>query len=1305
MLKNGSMKKALSLLLAVVILSSLMLGATLSVNVNADTTPIYRDTSYSFAERAADMVKRMTLQQKAEQLQGGGSATGTIALPAGDDDAGTLGTGLRQMVWWGEALHGYSRSAVTDAITGVTNSQQSPQNATSYPQPYSLGQTWDPELMYRIGQEIGLEARERSPGFDVNLSFYSPTVNLSRDPRWGRNSESYGEDPVQSALVASQFVNGMQGFEMDGETLIDPNGYWLASATLKHYLANNSESNRLRGSSNLTEQENREYYSRVYREIIKRSDPASVMSSYNRIQIAHAAYLPSEYNLHEQPGGINFYTLDTMLRQTFGFNGYTTSDCDSIGTAIAGTGTTNTSATQTAGGNGHGWRTPAYRWYGATANTANAGTATMTQPMTAAWAVMGGANLQCNAGYNGSSAPLGATAGNRPVTDANVANAVITPMGRYTESAVDVAVVKLLEARLRHGEFDDKVNYAGAPDSLSTGRVSWFDKARESVLSYGLTLPTATSLTQASMSLKRGVDSIATMTDKRMDLAAEAAGKSLVLLKNENRSDEAAPLLPMTFPSTDNYTVGVYGSCRTTIDLGLYSSRRDGTNGIGRMVNPVNGIREELQGKFGDRITVTDRGANSTASAADDRYVVAVIGDANHSTSAREDNDRASNNLLAAADINLVRNLYALNKNLIVVMITSGPVGEAATVSGVTSATTFFDMSPALLSSSQMGDRVGTGIGEVLAGVRNPSARTAGTWYPRGTAIATNTGMSFASLNQIKSYRLSPGTDGGWQSPYGAAYAPAAPYTYNADGPNRGRTYMYYNGTDEQAPLFPYGYGLSYTTFAYSNPVVKVNGTVQSGTGTISVNPNDKVEYEFKVTNTGSVAGSDVAQFYVKTPQDIYEQSTTEAKGQAYALKRLKDFAKTKELAPGESETISLSVEIPDIAFWSNANGKFELKQATDNYTLQISRSSDDTLTKYGQNCGALLTRGLRINNAANWNPKVSTVSFKPNTPADVTNEIPERLIYKIADTINPNPTVALADDTLHGYINRLYTSSTGQAHAMPSNIKMTYTSNRPQVVFASSTGVLTAVGGGVATITGTAHDSLTGSSTSSEFVVYVDGEASTIGDLTLKSFTFGGETRTVAAGAYVYDVYVPSGTTNIASLFTASNVVATTPEDVDKITVELSADGAVVDGTPCVATVKVWSKAMPTVSEIYTINFGHMQLSWEEGMNYMGYQSHASVRFYDGVTKFMLLQAWYDAKSGALKYLGTAETEYNIPKHGSETLVAITFEEDIAKPGEDYETGGEWGLPIGLLEKFTLKAFLWDGNFVPLLPAQDTAW
>lgn len=1258
-MKRSYWKKAL----AIVIIAMLTISASLPSLAAPvpSSTAIYRDyENYSFAERAADMVARMTKAQKGSNL-----ISSTSAVPAGNDAQGTLSTGVKVYNWWSEALHGYN--------TGPGASDN-----TSYPLPMSMAQSWDPSLIYRVYSEESNEIREHSPDFYRYLNFYSPVVmEPLRDPRWGRQTEGLSEDPVLAAALGAQVFNGFQGFEMDGKTLIDPNGYWKANTTAKHYLANNSEINRLSGVANMTEQEHREYYGYSYRQLIKQSEPASVMSSYNRIQVKDPAYS----KISEMPGGINNYTLDTLLRQTYGFKGYVTSDCDSVGVAGSGTQTRDTAEGQGADGytsaQNHGWQAPSFTWYGEKKVTANAMTSSITSAQLAAWGIMGGGDLECSGGVAGSKY----YAQQLPVDDDKAEEGIVTPFGYYTESAADVALAELMEARLRVGEWDSTENYtANAAQTKSTGRVSWYDKARNAVEKMGLALPTGNNAISAG--------SAQTMTDERLALAEEAATESIVLLKNDINKDvnNGQALLPLQFPETGDIKVAVVGSLRTNNSLGQYSGRHSGA-ATAKQVNPLNGITAALKAKYGDRVTITDKGE------ADCDYIIAVVGDNGSSGIASEQQDRKNFNL-KDEDIKTIKDMYAINKKLIVVMITSCGIGEVTTA---TKTDNMYDSVPALLYSAFLGERPGVGIANVLLGNENPSARTVFTWYPkssgrgepqaRGKEAGTDLRANYGSLNQIRSYRLSPGKDGPWSSPLGDGFTPE--YTFNQDGPNLGRTYMYYSGTGDQSVRFPFGFGLSYTNFTYSEPSVKVNGVVK--TGDINVQPNDEVEYSVKITNTGSVAGAEVAQLYVKTPTDVYNKSSKESYGEAYAIKRLKDFQKTAVLEPGDSETVTLSVKIPDIAFWSNANDKFELMQLNDPYILQVSRSSADTWNYQGQNYGVQFSSNMKIADAANWNPKVSVVSFKAHTTEDAKNNIPERLIYKTGDTILPSPTVSMANDVLYGYINRMYSSAEGNMYPIPENITLSYVSNRPGVVQVNEDGTLTALGGGVATITGTATDSITGSSVSDEFVVYVGGLPADIDyDTTMKQFTYNGETFKVEEGATEFDVNVANNVSKVD--FTAANIAPNYPDDVDvKVTLNPE-DGSVSANKPCVATVEISSKELAW-SDTYKINFGKMSIAWEPDENYMGYHIRATVRFSDGVTPIRLIQSWTMLDTGDIDTLVT-ETFKAPAKNTTETL-QLTY---YPKVGDTVPT--EW------LVKRQLNKFAWNANTgVPLLEADRVDW
>ncbi|MFD0522608.1 glycoside hydrolase family 3 C-terminal domain-containing protein [Paractinoplanes durhamensis] len=402
----------------------------------AADAPVYLDPSYSPVERAADLAARMTLPEKASQMNSSQSA----AIPR---------LGIAAYGWWNEAGHGVARE-------GTRNGGGPPTliNTTSYPVDLSLGSTWNPDLIYREATLISDETREIFRNNTLDLSLYSPTVNLARDPRWGRNDEAFSEDPLLTAALAGQFVNGLQGQTPSGET---QNGYLKTIATIKHFAANNSEFNRVNGSSDMDERTLREYYTAQFRDLIRNSSPGSIMSAYNRVN-----GIPAPASVH-----LN----DTLARQTFGFGGYFTSDCDAVYEIQAG----------------HHWQ------------PANAA-APLDQFGRTAYAQSAGEDLNCNAGYKD-----GKNYGN--TIPAAVAQHITTDTGIYNENDVDVSLVRLLTARIATGEFD------------AEAQVPWVAAARARLAPGTWT--------------NADTNAAVTETPERLAMAREVAGESTVLLKND----------------------------------------------------------------------------------------------------------------------------------------------------------------------------------------------------------------------------------------------------------------------------------------------------------------------------------------------------------------------------------------------------------------------------------------------------------------------------------------------------------------------------------------------------------------------------------------------------------------------------------------------------------------------------------------------------------------------------------------------------------------------------------------------------
>jgi beta-glucosidase len=252
------------------------------VGVDNGKKPIYMNTAYSFEERAADLVSRLTLEEK-QTLIGNTMAP----IPR-------LGIGAYQLE--NEACHGIMGALFNPAV----------KSPTSFPNSAALGSAWDPILMEREAAAIADEGRGTNVKL-IGLNYWAPVIEPARDPRWGRTGESFGEDPFLVSEIAGGFIRGMMGK--------DP-VYLKTVPTAKHYFANNTEYNRHVSSSNMDARDMREYYLTPYKVAIERDKVPGIMSSYNAV--------------NGVPTSASKFYLDTIARKTYGLKGYITGDCGAI---------------------------------------------------------------------------------------------------------------------------------------------------------------------------------------------------------------------------------------------------------------------------------------------------------------------------------------------------------------------------------------------------------------------------------------------------------------------------------------------------------------------------------------------------------------------------------------------------------------------------------------------------------------------------------------------------------------------------------------------------------------------------------------------------------------------------------------------------------------------------------------------------------------------------------------------------------------------------------------------------------------
>ena len=253
---------------------------------NPDPAAPYLDPKLPLEQRVDDLISRMTLDEKVSQMMNAAPAIPRLGIPQYD--------------WWNEALHGV-------AFSGT---------ATVFPQAIGLGATFDPQLVNRVANVISDEARakyheaQRRGNYDRfhGLTFWSPNINIFRDPRWGRGQETYGEDPYLTSRLGVAFVKGLQG---------DDPKYLKVVSTPKHYAVHSGpEPERHRFDAAGSERDLRETYLPAFRATVMEAHAGSVMCAYNRI--------------NGEPACANTHLLGDLLRGEWGFDGYVVSDCGAI---------------------------------------------------------------------------------------------------------------------------------------------------------------------------------------------------------------------------------------------------------------------------------------------------------------------------------------------------------------------------------------------------------------------------------------------------------------------------------------------------------------------------------------------------------------------------------------------------------------------------------------------------------------------------------------------------------------------------------------------------------------------------------------------------------------------------------------------------------------------------------------------------------------------------------------------------------------------------------------------------------------
>lgn len=949
------MKKTLTCI-AFLALGCLTSFASKPVN-EANKKPIYLDTSYSFEERATDLISRLTLEEK-ESLLGNNMA----AIPR---------LGIKSYNVWSEALHGVLAGA--NPSVGLTG-------PTSFPNSVALGSAWDPSLMEREASAIADEGRAINATGTKGLTFWSPVVEPIRDPRWGRTGESYGEDPFLVSQIASGFVRGMMGN--------DPT-YLKSVPTAKHYFANNSEFDRHVSSSNMDARDMREFYLAPYKDLIEKDKLPSIMSSYNAV--------------NGVPTSASKLYLDTIARRTYGMKGYITGDCAAIDDIFTGHYFVKTASEAAAVGLKAGVDSDCgsvYQRYAidalkkglismadidrallnmfiirmrtgefdpqakvpyalyqtnmvsSPANKALAKEVATKTPVLLKNNLLTKTNrkaLPLMAGELKKIAVIGPQADKAeigPYSGRPNAENMISPFAGIKKYVADKGF-KTDVVLSSGGSTSSKSNLlyvVGFELKKSDGTVTKFDATKYSSASNGITVGSGMGT----------VDQVRTINDG-----------SWTAYNNVDLVNVDSIGINLNIP-TDGGIVEVRvgspdGNLLTTLNATVAGgARAGGVYGAGSMmttkVNKLgfNGPQTlYLVYKAPENLPI-DNETIKTAASAD----VAIVFVGTDEKTATEEADRLTL-LLPGNQVDLIKAVAAANTNTIVVMQTLGcvEVEEFKNLQNI----------PGIIWVGYNGQAQGDAIASILFGETNPGGKLNGTWY-----------KSVKDLPEI--------TD----------------YTLRGENSKNGRTFWYFN----KDVSYEFGYGLSYTTFQYSNISISKK----------SITPADKITISVDITNTGSREGDEIVQIYMKTPDSPAALQRP--------IKRLKGFQRVT-IPAGQTKTVKIDIDCSDLWFWDVDKNKITYDSG--NYVFEIGASSKDI-----KGTVSAVMNGAFV-------PELKTVVATGSN-----------IILKNGERITTEVTAAMTDDTF----------------ADIKKAKVTYSSNNKAVATVDEKGTVTARGTGVALIT-----------------------------------------------------------------------------------------------------------------------------------------------------------------------------------------------------------------------------------------------
>lgn len=831
----------------------------LMANCFAQSELPFRNVKLSNEVRINDLLGRLTIEEKISLL---------ITTSKGIDRLG-----VEKYYHGNEALHGVVR----------------PGRFTVFPQAIALAATWNPKLIKDVATVISDEARakwnfynqgkEQKSYFSDVLTFWSPTVNMARDPRWGRTPETYGEDPLLTSRMGVAFVQGLQG---------EDKKYLKVVATLKHFAANNEDYNRFSCNAIVSERALREYYFKGFEAGVKEGKAQSIMSAYNAI--------------NGVPSTANKWLLNDVLRKEWGFNGYVVCDCGAINSLIWG-----------------------HHFVDSKVKAAKA-------------AIEAGVDLECG--------------------DDVYKNHLLAAYkeGLVIESSINQAAFRVLDSRFKLGIFDpiDNNPYTKITADVigsSKHQSIALEAARESIVllknannllplnknvkkKMAVLGPNASNIVFGDYSGKAVIkpvsvlDGIKAKAGKNIEIKHvnwKSSSKEFVLIEPEFLSNDKSAEEGLYAEYFDN--MELKGTPKTRTDKmvnyeavsqppdpvisdapmsirwtgyitpalsGTYKIKITSSDGNRFWLNnklvvdqwrdrPEKSDLVECKMEAGKKYAVkleyfvnrddeicqlfwetptvenTDKYAEDLKAARESDYVIAVLGI--NKLTEREGIDRKTIDL-PLDQTNYLKEIYKENKNVIVVLI-----------AGSSMAINWIDENiPAIVEGWYPGESGGTAIADVLFGDYNPSGRLPFTFY-----------KSTDDLPAFDDYDI-----------------------------YKGRTYMYFGGK----PLYPFGYGLSFTDFKYSKISISNSG--------------EKIVITADIKNTGKLNGNEVVQLYCTDVKSSVKRP----------IKQLVDFTRIS-LQAGETKRISLTVTKDQLQYWDVTTNRFVFESGEFAFTLGSSSQNE----------------------------------------------------------------------------------------------------------------------------------------------------------------------------------------------------------------------------------------------------------------------------------------------------------------------------------------------------------------------------